>query len=450
MEVLVEAAGEVPQGCFVAVRLGENLKQRRFNKSTAKYYFPLPQEKGKARIDVYQLVGTCSVHVDPAANGTEEVNAISGDSSESVKLRVSTCNRDLKPEDAAKQRREIEAETKDAATGYLQKHGIEDKLAECLRTMLRMKPEDPVEFMCKFLRGGDPEEPPAPVAPAPVEAAAVPVAPAAPKTEMVEETKPEVPAAPPAPPVEENRPQVKPEAPAEQAVTVETPKPVESQPEAPVQPVRSSPAARAALMNSVRQGDLISALEEEDTMNVPFALRPSVGTWLMPLSVEKEPGPQEAAPMTYRRGSTEAVPEVAVGNWLCAQNGSFNLKGLGKTPTECCEVERLLTKALIEMDGELQGDYFAMGTTHPLSPGGLGASEKAALESKKLMFESKDLSGRGVYLTEKEDLALWINAEKHLQILVHSSAKQNLAHKIDMMVSALQGPLLQDGYTLSP
>ena len=34
--------------------------------------------------------------------------------------------------------------------------------------------------------------------------------------------------------------------------------------EAPVQQVRSSPAARAALMNSVRQGDLISALEEED------------------------------------------------------------------------------------------------------------------------------------------------------------------------------------------
>ena len=31
-----------------------------------------------------------------------------------------------------------------------------------------------------------------------------------------------------------------------------------------MQQVRSSPAARAALMNSVRQGDLISALEEED------------------------------------------------------------------------------------------------------------------------------------------------------------------------------------------
>eukprot|EP00435_Cladocopium_sp_Y103_P049962 s483_g15.t1 len=238
----------------------------------------------------------------------------------------------------------------------------------------------------------------------------------------------------PQPPQPPQPPQMHNEQPPQPPQLPQPPQP----PAAPVQPVRSSPAARAALMNSVRQGDLISALEEEDTMNVPFALRPSVGTWLMPLSVEKEPGPQEAAPMTYRRGSTEAVPEVAVGNWLCAQNGSFNLKGLGKTPTECCEVERLLTKALIEMDGELQGDYFAMGTTHPLSPGapgGLGASEKAALESKKLMFESKDLSGRGVYLTEKEDLALWINAEKHLQILVHSSAKQNLAHKIDMMVT---------------
>ena len=28
MEVLVEAATQVPQGCFVSIRLGDNLKQR--------------------------------------------------------------------------------------------------------------------------------------------------------------------------------------------------------------------------------------------------------------------------------------------------------------------------------------------------------------------------------------------------------------------------------------
>ena len=47
--------------------------------------------------------------------------------------------------------------------------------------------------------------------------------------------------------------------------------------EAPVLQVRSSPAARAALMNSVRQGDLISALEEEDSGDGGFGGSPFAG-----------------------------------------------------------------------------------------------------------------------------------------------------------------------------
>jgi len=438
MEVLVEAASEVPQGCFVSVRLGEHLKQRRFNKSSAKYYFPLPQEKGNARIDVYQLVGTCSVPVDPATALTEEVNVISADSnSDLVKLKVSTGNKDIKPEDAAKQRQEIEAETKDAAVGYLAKHGIEQKLAECLRTLLRMKPEDPTEFICKFLRGGEPEV----QAPAP----AVPAAP--PVQETTPEVKPEVPVEVPAvaPPAVETPTPAAPESPP-----VETKPPVETAPAETKPEARASPDARAALMNSVRAGDFIAASEEEDSA-IPFALRPSVGTWLMPLHVEKNLVEETGAPVINRRGSAEIASEVVAGEWLGSNEmASFNVKGLGKTTHECCEVERLLTKALLEMDGDLQGEYFPLGSNHPLNPGGLSASEKSLLESKKLLFESKDFTGRGVYLTEKEDVAIWINAEKHLQILVHSSAKQHLVHKIDMIVSALAGPLNQDGYTLSP
>lgn len=436
MEVLVEAASEVPQGCFVSVRLGDNLKQRRFNKSSAKYYFPVPQEKGKARIDVYQLVGTCSVPVDPATALTEEVNVISADSNaDLVKLKVSTANKDIKPEDAAKQRQEIEAETKDAAVGYLAKHDIEQKLAECLRTLLRMKPEDPTEFICKFLRGGELEvQAPTPAVP--------------PVQETKPEVKPEVPVEVPAQPAQ--TPAV--ETPV--APPVETKPPVETAPAAPAETkpeARASPDARAALMNSVRAGDFIAASEEEDS-GVPFALRPSVGTWLMPLNVEVHHLVEETgAPMINRRGSAEIASEVIVGEWLGSNEmASLNVKGLGKTTNECCEVERLLTKALLEMDGDLQGEYFPFGSNHPLNPGGLSASEKALLESKKLLFESKDFTGRGVYLNEKEDVAIWINAEKHLQILVHSSAKQHLVHKIDMIVSALEGPLNQDGYTLSP
>ena len=52
-------------------------------------------------------------------------------------------------------------------------------------------------------------------------------------------------------------------------------------------------------------------------------------------------------------------------------------------------------------------------------------------------------------MTDAEDVALWLNASKHLQILVNKSAKKQMIHKIDTVVSALQGPLCQDGYVLS-
>eukprot|EP00913_Durusdinium_trenchii_P002704 g2502.t1 len=345
MEVVVQAASEVPHGCFVAVRIGEHLKQRRFNKSSATYNFPVPEEhdeteKAKARLDVYQLVGTCSVPVDPATPETTEVSVIGSDpNSEVVKLRVSTASKEVTlPEEAQKQRQEIEAETKDAAVGYLSKHGIEQKLTECLRTVLRMKPEDPIEFMCKFLSGGTfvPEAPSAETKQGP------PKEQIPPHRSMLQETKP-------APEGRQNDPPKK------------------------------------ELASRLLSDDFNEVQPVAQDAPVPFALRPSVGTWLMPRKDQETAG---------------------AGSWVSAPNSSFNLKGLGHTSIECCEVERLLTKALLEMDGELQGDYYALGS-HPLKPGAA-------------------------------------------PILVHQSAKSLLPQKIDMVVSALSGPLIQDGYTLSP
>ncbi|CAE7215008.1 unnamed protein product [Symbiodinium natans] len=417
MELLVEAASEVPQGCFVSVRLGDNLKQRRFDKNSAKYHFPIPEEKRKARIDVYQLVGTCSVQVDPASSGMDEVKVISSDpKAEGMKLRVSSSSKELKAEDTAKQRREIETETKDAAVGYLAKHGIEQRLSECLRTLLRMKPEDPVEFMCKFLKAGVPGE--GPQAPAPEKPAEKPA------VNVLE---------PPAPP-----PKQEPEA--------------------------SRGDARAALMKSVREGggDLIGAVEEESAASAPFTLRPSVGTWYMPLPLKTPapaPMPKEekseahpAPPMVSfgRKASMEMLVEApAVGDWLMPSAGNLSLQGLGTSAAECCEAERLLTKALLEFGGELEGEYIPLSPTFAAHPGGASDSVKATLKSKNLLFDAADFSGRGVYVTEAEDVALWLNASKHLQILVNKSAKKQMIHKIDMVVSALQGPLCQDGYALS-
>jgi len=428
MEVLVEAATQVPQGCFVSVRLGDNLKQRRFDKNAAKYHFPIPEEKKKARIDVYQLVGTCSVQVDPECGSTDEVKVISSDPrAEGMKLRVSSNGKEMKAEDTQKQRQEIEAETKDAAVGYLAKHGIEQRLSECLRTLLRMKPEDPVEFMCKFLRAGVPGEEPKAV---PEQAVEKPV-----------EKPAEKPAEKPSVSV------VEPPAPA--------PKP---------EPAEAREDARAALMKSVRGGDLIGAVEEDqEAAAAPFTLRPSVGTWYMPLPLETaapSPSPKEVQekssehppPMVSfgRKASMEMVVEAsAVGDWLLPEAGNLTLKGLGTSTAECCEVERILTNALMELGGELQGEYIPLSPTFASQPGGINDSMKAPLQSKHLLFDAADFAGRGVYVTDAEDVALWLNASKHLQILVNKSAKKQMIHKIDTVVSALQGPLCQDGYVLS-
>merc|ERR1719440_2648266 len=38
------------------------------------------------------------------------------------------------------------------AQSYLDKHGIEKKLSNCMKLLLQKQPEDPVEFICCYLR----------------------------------------------------------------------------------------------------------------------------------------------------------------------------------------------------------------------------------------------------------------------------------------------------------
>jgi len=369
-----------------------SLKQRRFDKNSAKYYFPTPEEKRKARIDVYQLVGTCSVPIDPTAvSDSNDVSVISSDpKSAGMKLKVSTTNKDVKPAEVAKHRQDIEAEAKDGAVGYLAKHGIEQLLSDSLKTMLRMKPEDPIEFMCKYLKAEG-------------------------KTREAE-PKPAAPAAPAAEPCTAPfalRPSV-----GTWYMPLKTPITVPAAPAAQAAPA-AEPAAAAA---PVAAAAPTPAAAVAPLPGPPFALRPSVGTWYTPLQDESD------------------------GLWKASK--VMSIKGLGHSVAECCEAERVLTKALFEMDGELKGEYFSF-SSHPLKPSGLSSEETEMLKSNKLLFSTSESQGRGVYLTENGDIALLLNADKHLQILVKKSAKA-AAQEIDTVVSALQGGLSQDGYVLSP
>eukprot|EP00435_Cladocopium_sp_Y103_P055618 s618_g18.t1 len=252
------------------------------DKNSAKYYFPTPEEKRKARIDVYQLVGTCSVPIDPSAvSDSNDVSVISSDpKSAGMKLKVSTTNKDVKPAEVAKHRQDIEAEAKDGAVGYLAKHGIEQLLSDSLKTMLRMKPEDPIEFMCKYLKaeGKTREAEPKPVA---TVAAMAPVA-AEPCT------------APFA-----LRPSV-----GTWYMPLKTPITVPAAPAA-------EPAATAAPVAAPAPTPVAAAVAP--LPGPPFALRPSVGTWYTPLQDEASDGLWNASKVLSIKGlghsAHEYVPE---------------------------------------------------------------------------------------------------------------------------------------------
>jgi len=229
MELRVEAAEgcSVPGGCYVGVRIGETLKQGRYE-PTRCYNFPQVDRRRNAKIDLYQHVGTCTVAADPEAKSTHDVAVTSTDPSwQGTRLKVSV---QAQGDDSTKKQREARVKAlKSQANDYLSKHGIEERLSEAVKALLKEQPADPTEFLCRVLRGDDAAK-----------------APAAPPPEQ-----PQAPIAPVAPPPEQQSAPPPPAAAAAQA---------EQQRERRTSELREQ--AAAVLMKASEDGELLKVLED--------------------------------------------------------------------------------------------------------------------------------------------------------------------------------------------
>lgn len=80
MELRVEAAlgFTLPKNCFIGVRVGDVLKQGRYEPQRC-FNFPQLDRRRNAKVDIYQHVGTCMVAVDPDTKATHEVAVTSLD-----------------------------------------------------------------------------------------------------------------------------------------------------------------------------------------------------------------------------------------------------------------------------------------------------------------------------------------------------------------------------------
>ncbi|CAK8995225.1 unnamed protein product, partial [Durusdinium trenchii] len=159
----------VPKGCFVGVRVGEVLKQRRLDSRSASYTFPKPDTKMNAKIDVYQHVGSGSVVIDPKFFTTDEVSIRCHDVlMQNIRLQVTSQVAQASAEEQCQRRQAAQEENKDAVPLLaLKAHfgtGNGDDAARgsalfpsAAHSPHKSQAQDPIEFLCNQLKNSKPK-----------------------------------------------------------------------------------------------------------------------------------------------------------------------------------------------------------------------------------------------------------------------------------------------------
>jgi creatine kinase len=134
----------------------------------------------------------------------------------------------------------------------------------------------------------------------------------------------------------------------------------------------------------------------------------------------------------------------------CSITSGRNIRGLRLTPAitmdERREVERVVTRGLLELTGDLQGEYYPLSgsSSYALKPEGMDFEDEEALSEGGFLFREPDAKyalssgigrhwpdARGVYLSDQKDFMVWLNEEDHIQL----TKKQNGANMQDVFTS---------------
>eukprot|EP00928_Gymnodinium_smaydae_P078956 TRINITY_DN63002_c0_g1_i1.p1 TRINITY_DN63002_c0_g1~~TRINITY_DN63002_c0_g1_i1.p1 ORF type:complete len:214 (+),score=51.54 TRINITY_DN63002_c0_g1_i1:91-732(+) len=124
------------------------------------------------------------------------------------------------------------------------------------------------------------------------------------------------------------------------------------------------------------------------------------------------------------------------------------------SPDERLETERAVSQACLELTGQFSGQYFPMPSSLSFAaqPGGMTSGEAQALKAHGLMFDSREAAGRGVFANDARDVAVWVNADQHINIVVKQRGPLGTAdaeQRIGLLESSLRQTLQQDGLFLT-
>jgi len=161
MEIRLEAGDGciMPPGSYVAVKLGDSLKQGRYEPARS-YQFPDVQRRRQAKIDVFKLLGSSTLTVNPeVGRSMSEVHIPSADPGiENLKLKVYQAPQGQGMQATMKAQGKTVVQSasamRESARLYLKEHGIEEKLSNSMKVLLQEKPSDPIKYLCDHLRLG--------------------------------------------------------------------------------------------------------------------------------------------------------------------------------------------------------------------------------------------------------------------------------------------------------
>lgn len=140
-----------------------------------------------------------------------------------------------------------------------------------------------------------------------------------------------------------------------------------------------------------------------------------------------------------------------------------NLRGIRFPPAVTLEerrkVERVIVKALMELEGPLKGEYHPLAESSSFAPKpkGMGQGDQRVLRQANLIFDRPDSTaslcsgvgrhwpdGRGVFVNESRSFSVWVNEEEHFRALVARQGDDvqgafcEMAHALDSINASLR------------
>merc|ERR1719191_1144570 len=132
-----------------------------------------------------------------------------------------------------------------------------------------------------------------------------------------------------------------------------------------------------------------------------------------------------------------------------------SIRGLRLPPTckkaERREVERVVVKALLGLEGELMGDYFPLAGSQSYipKPGGITKAEEETMREEQLLFQEPDSTvllasgmgrhwpdARGIFANDAKSFLVWCNEEDHTRI-ISMEMGSNIKAVFDRFVMAI-------------